>query len=247
MIHVLTILTPDYLHYARGFLRSAAVLDARLWVACLGWEADPEVRQAAPAWHFRGLCRDASDMGGGMVQSGRAIEVIDCLDDADVVVQVDADVRVQRDFLPHERETLDALDKGTLLAEWNGWPGDTLLDEAPRIGLDPATWGGVEYLKSIPCYNFGCVAGRPAAWRRLHLEYEHHWERFAPLSEHRSKVQLLLNGCSRAAGLKMGLLPPGFHVHGHFGRPEGVRWGEDGTAYCRGRAVLFAHALCQYA
>jgi hypothetical protein len=103
--------------------------------------------------------------------------------------------------------------------------------------------GGEAVLRSIPCYNGGVLAARPAAWRRLRVAYEARCHDFYRLTLHRSRCQWLINFCLREAGLRVDVLPGEVHSHGHFRTPPGVSFGPGGEVYCWGRLVLFAHAL----
>jgi hypothetical protein len=243
MIHVVTVITEDYLPRADGFLYSLRRLkDCRRWCFTLGWEAPPALAASYFSVTFLPLPRHDSD-SFGMCQSGRAAAALPEVGRNDTVIQVDADVVVQRNFTAQERGRLAAYDNGILGAAPNAGPGDNLWDESARIHLVGWTEGGEPALRALPCYNGGVLAARPRAWRRLRLAYEKRAAAFYTQSGHRSRCQWLLNWCFREAGLAVDVLPGSFHSHGHFGRPAGVTLDAAGVAHWGGLPVLFRHAF----
>jgi hypothetical protein len=242
VLHVVTVITQDYLARGRTYLDSCVRLSARLWCLTLGWESAPALAAGCPHLTFRHLPRHPSD-SFGMSQWGRALDALPEVAEGDVLIQVDADVVVQRDFTHGERARLKAYDGMALGAGPNAGPGDNLWDESWRIRLVGWRDGGEAVLRGIPCSNGGVLAARPAAWRRLRTAYEVRCQDFYRLTQHRSRCQWLLNFCLREAGLRVDVLPGEVHSHGHFRTPAGVSFGPGGEVYCWGRVVLFAHAL----
>jgi hypothetical protein len=108
MIHVVTVITEDYLPRADGFLYSLRRLkDCRRWCFTLGWEAPPALAASYFSVTFLPLPRHDSD-SFGMCQSGRAAAALPEVGRNDTVIQVDADVVVQRNFTAQERGRLAA-------------------------------------------------------------------------------------------------------------------------------------------
>jgi hypothetical protein len=242
VLHVVTVITQDYLARGRAYLDSCVRLSARLWCLTLGWDAPPALAAQCPHLTFRYLSRHPSD-SFGMTQWGRTLDALPEVAEGDVLIQVDADVVVQRDFTRAELSRLEAYDTAVLGAGVNAGPTDNLWDESERIRLVGWRDSGEAVLRGIPCYNGGVLAARPAAWRKLRTAYEARCQDFYHLTHHRSRCQWLTNLCLREAGLCVDVLPGEIHSHGHFRVPPGASFGPGGEVYCWGRVVLFAHAM----
>jgi hypothetical protein len=237
--YLVTTVTAGYVPRARPFLASLALVrSARRWVICNGFDPGPLAAEF-PFLTFRRM--EASDLDSfGMSQFGRWLDVLPEARDEDVVLLSDADVVCQRDLAAAERALLAGLPDDAFAAAWNAGPGDDLVAEADRIGLDDrARWGP---LSGAPVVNCGVLAMRASAWRRLRELYEARAGEFYARASHRCRTQWLVCWCLRALGLRHVLLDAATHAHGHFSTPPGVTFA-GGAALAGATPVLFRHAL----
>lgn len=244
-MRLVSMLTENYVERARPFLHTVGRLsDIRHCIVCLEFSHESMQRRYAFP-HFFSMPRHWSESSLGILQHGRWLDALwDALDD-EVYLLSDADIVVQRDFTPEERERFESCGENSFLAGWNAGEGDNLLREAERISLSPkannlmvsdTAWS------IIPCFNTGILAMRGRNWKRLRDLYESRCERFYVLTSHRSRGQWLMNWCLHRLGLTPGILPGAVHSHGHMGVPKEVTI-RDGVAYYRDKVVLFRHAL----
>jgi hypothetical protein len=240
--HVVSVITENYVPRARPFLASLArVRGARRWCVCLGFSPGPLAAEY-PWVTFREMPRHWSE-SSGMLQTGRWLDVLPEIRDADVVTLSDADVLIQRDFSAEELVTIGGLPEDAFAAAWNARQGDNLAEEARRITLaDDGSYGGPEALARVPCFNCGVLAMRAGAWRRLRDLYEESCRDFYARSSHRSRCQFLVNYCLHRLGLRHVLLDAETHSHGHFSVPPDVTF-RGGTACYGDTVVMFRHAL----
>ncbi len=238
-MRIVTVITENYLSRAAGFLDSAArITVCPVEVVCIGFDGPIA---SYPYLRWRRMERHPS-MSHGMLQHGRALDAIPDLGADETVVQVDADIEVQRDLTDAEVVALNCMDERDFLIGPNAGPNDTLGNEAWRIGMDGRPFAGDEHWKGRPVFNCGAMAAKPAAWRSLRDLYERHFTEMVQRSRHRCRCQWLQSWCLSRLGLWVQEMPRSMHAHGHFGVPDGVDF-RDGRAMAGDEPVLFRHKL----
>lgn len=259
-MRLVSMLTEGYVPRARPFLKSLSRLTGTdPHVIGLGFSfgaaQDFErefICKGFPGFDFVVMPRHWSESSCGIMQHGRWLDALPDVRDDEVYIISDADIIVQRDFTPEERQRFEGCGENEFLVGWNAGQGDSLVEEAGRIGFtDDGTWTSPwgdddtpyrSNWKNIPCFNTGILAMRGRNWRRLRDLYESRCERFYKLTTHRSRGQWLINFCLARLGMTPSILSTSTHGHGHFGIPPDVTI-NDGIAYYRGKMVLFRHAF----
>ena len=243
-MRLVSLLTENYLERARPFLRSLEKLSGvDRWIIGLGFHSPPQGQTSRV--RYACMPRHRSESSPGIMQHGRWLDALPDVQDDEVCLLSDADIVVQRDFTPEERQFFEFLGENEYAAGWNGGEHDNLLEEAKRIGLAPEA---VDLMQSdiawskIPCWNTGVLAMRGRSWKRLRDLYESRCERFYRLTLHRSRGQWFICFCLHRLGMQAKILPGQTHLHGHLGMPSGGEIRE-GVAYYRNKVVLFRHAL----
>ena len=244
MLHLVSLLTENFIPRARPFLQSlqAHLAGTDCFIIGLGFDPVP-LKKEFPALEFFSMPRHWSESSCGIMQHGRWLDALPCVGDDDVYLLSDADIIVQRAMYPGERDLLSSLGIDQFAAGWNAHPGDNLAEEAKRIDMTASEVFPPRHANgSIPCWNTGVLAMRGIAWKRLRDLYESRCGRFYQLTSHRSRGQWLINFCLQKLGLKPTILPQSFHCHGHFSLPAGVSIQNDKATYF-GETILFRHAL----
>lgn len=173
------------------------------------------------------------------VQGGSFLEALDLDDEAVVVFTDGGDIVMQRPLTLSEWSQLRGLDADTVLVSWNACPGDTLGAEAIRLASDPIP---TKFDLTLPCYNTGVIATTMGAYRRLYERYKAHWDEVDALFTHHARQQWLLSWILGTDDhLKVEILSPVFHSHGHY--PNHGCYDQAGVLHWGGDPVLFRHKL----
>lgn len=163
----------------------------------------------------------------------------------DVLIYTDGDIVMQRAPTAAERELLETLPADMVAVGWNSGPHETLALEATRLGPRVADLGTVfdpAIVARAGCYNIGVIAARRATWEKIHAAYMELYPLAEQVFARQQRQQWLVCYVIAALGLRVGVLPYTFHMHGCYALPEGATW--DGTvARYKGEPVWFRHHL----
>lgn len=263
--YLISVCTPNYVQRATPYFQSlplvrsveprVVLLDFNAATDCDG-RTEQALRSAMPYVEFRKMDLPASH-SNYMIQHGVFLDAVPEVEDGDLVILTDMDIRIQRDFTQAELDWMDARFKAhdrfgyDVAASWNAGPSDTLAHEAVRIGLSEdwiKQYAPLTGLSSIPCMNCGVLVARAYVFRMIQHLYEERSEEFYAATAHRSRCQFLLNWCFNWGMMKVHLLPPAIHQHGHC-RVDGDALCSPGTELRmgvlvnNGDPVVFRHAL----
>lgn len=250
-LHLVCVVTDNYLDRARAFLRSLLVIrTARCHCVCHGFKPSGRLVELYPwvEFHFMPF---APSQSHGMIQHGRFLDALPQFGGDELVVLSDADVLVQRDFRPEELARFHAYDMSTMGLGRNSHDTDTLAEEKQRIGIlgdEVNPYQGLE-LGQIPVYNCGVMVGRVALFRRLQSEYETDCFEFYGRCGHRSRCQFHICLALHRLSVVVDRLGGELHTHGHFGFPPGAELRHEPEVrreqvlYWRGSLVMFRHAI----
>lgn len=225
--YLVAVTTPGYVPRASAFLRSVQLM--RTFHPVLVQldftpETDPEGNQEkllaeGLPWLDRRKMDLPKDHSNFMVQH-LSHTVVTEAKETDLICLCDADVVIQRDFTEKELSSLEGFwDLHTIGVWWNGGPQDLMAHEAERIGLNQE-WRS-KYLSAelaaSPVMNCGVMMGHRDMFDQVQKCYQDHCEEFYAASAHRSRCQFLLNWCWWKLGVRVVILPPQIHQHGHCG------------------------------
>jgi len=217
---------------------------ARVAVGLVGCDADLN----AETYLIPGamLDRALGNPGNGCIQHGNWLPYLVTSDDA-VIICIDGDVKMQRQFSAEEWACLQEWQDGQIgIGPNEPKPGgDNMINELCRIHplVSDEEIGRIFNTSSAdPIGNAGCVVATRSTWLKLWQAYLRRWLDTAPMFAHIAVQQWTLNLCINE-GFERVVLPQTFHTHGHWGErgePYGG-WGMHETATLHGEPILFAH------
>jgi len=244
MIYLVASSTDNYWERARPYLASLARhLNAEVVpiIFSVGCDAPPWV--AALGLSTRRIDRNGGETQLRSIQHGSFLSHMPTTDPQDLIICTDCDMMLQRPLNTAEMASLDALTDASYAAGMNAGPGDTLADEARRMGTP---YSDAEIDRALPgfawmgCINGGWIAARRAAWQKIYREYMARHDLTDAIFEHKSRVQWLISYAAAVAGLTRITISPNWHCHFHYGVPDGVT--RDGrTVLYRDWPVLWTH------
>ena len=154
------------------------------------------------------------------------------------IVYCDADMVMQRPPTDDELAMLGALPEGTLMVGPNNGYGDTLWNEAERLG--PRVPMRPEW-RAAPIYNTGVLAAKRDTFAALSEAHIRQWPEVGTWFGHRARHQWCV--CYvMAQGFEVRWMPYSIHLHGHYPLPPGVTR-DNGTVCYDSEPVLIRHRL----
>jgi glycosyltransferase involved in cell wall biosynthesis len=184
------------------------------------------------------------------IQHGDFLQVTkDVIEDDDVIVFIDVDIKVQRGFTKAEKEWLNGfVDKpDTIGVAMNAGRTDTLHREFQRLQARPGynTWMAEEIFpgnhRLMKCFNTGVLVGTKSAFSDMKMYYDDNFDAVDELFGHYAKNQWLMSWVIQYH-MYYELLDGSFHTHGKWSQIEGLGW-KDSVATYNGEIILFNHAI----
>lgn len=179
------------------------------------------------------------------MQHGAFLSALDFVDNRDIVVYTDADIRMQRGFNSAELDMLLSFGNGDIGVGYNETDTDSLLQEAvrlkPNISIQEikARFPGIDELLT---YNTGVLVANCGTYKRLYDLYNESWKDFEPIFTLNAKQQWLLSYLINKHFTPR-IIPDIIHTHGKYPVELRVK-GEAGYRFCIGsELVVFNHAI----
>ena len=244
MIYLVASSTDNYWERARPYLVSLARhLNQEITPIVFSVGCDTPAWVAALELSTRRIDRNAGETQLSSIQHGSFLPCMPTTDSQDLIICTDCDMMLQRPLNTAEMASLDALTDINYAAGVNAGPGDTLADEACRMGT-PYSDAEIERVMpgyaAMACINGGWIAARREAWQKLYREYMARHDLTDAIFKHKSRVQWLISYAAAVAGLTLITVSTNWHCHFHYGVPDGVT--RDGrTVLYRDRPVLWTH------
>lgn len=164
------------------------------------------------------------------------------IEDSDIILYSDGDMRLQRGLSSTERAFLAQLGDDEVFVGYNASPTDTLLDEANRL-----TFTGyqapniVGNFNEVKVYNTGVLCMNKATWIKLTNIYIELFPEIDKMFEHYAKQQWLICYIIGTREFKVYEMPYDFHNHTHYASPVGTAINEQGIVSYNNNVVLFKH------
>jgi hypothetical protein len=199
----------------------------------------------APRWELPVMCvsQDTAALPYAPplshLQAGGFLDALPGGDD-DVIVFTDGDIVMQRPPTAVEVAWLKDWPADAVGLGYNSGPGETLMDEAQRLGPRAELHANVAL---APCYNTGVVVARRAMWRRWFKATAAIWPMVEPAFHHYAKQQWAMCMSRAMLDLPVVLLPQTIHTHGCYALPHGCHMDEGGRLCYLGTPVLFRHHI----
>ena len=169
------------------------------------------------------------------------------LNDDDIIIFTDGDIRLQREFTEEELAMVSSLVYGQVLAGPNATHNqNTLYNEAQglrRHCSDEYLNKAFDYAGITPferTLNVGVVICTAATYRTIYHKTYDIYRTFPDITNHMARQQWYIN-LAIYSFCEVTLLPFTFHSHPHNGDQLGMRFDPDGTMYIRDTKVLFRH------
>lgn len=166
------------------------------------------------------------------------------VDADDVIIYTDGgDVVMQRDFVKEEREQIQNIEHGTLMVGYNEGPNDTLLTEGMRLKPAPGWEKKYGEALGLPIYNTGVMIGTVSTFWALFHAYMDFWQDVDKTFDHYANIQWCISlALGRNPDLRVEVLSPAIHTHGHYPLPPGCDYDpDDHTVRYEGVPVVFRH------
>ncbi len=181
------------------------------------------------------------------LQHGAFVDFLN-LNNDDIVLFTDSDMKMQRSMWPEEMSFIRSLKHGEVFVGENKDANETLYEEAgylrailPLESL-PELFSKAS-IKSAKCYNTGVMAATVSTFAIILEEYAKNIGNVDYVFEHYARQQWLISYILAFRGdITVRLMPQTFHMHGCHGAKPGTDF--NGLSYTHyGIDVLFAHNL----
>lgn len=244
MIHILTVITENYLGIAHNFLASMDNLQ-NINPICICVNFHPS--KVANKFNIESflLKTDKEKSFNGFLQHGEWLNAKYSFNNDDIYIIVDADAVIQRDLTLEEINRFSKYDDNTIGIGFNCTQLDTFEQEIPRLiptipniyDIMTKQYGSMKHR----IYNTGMMVGRLKLFKRLNEFFNKHWNQFSTYFIFPPKTQLLQNIGFRKLGFNIDELGYELHTHGHWlPLPEGMVWDEHDLVY-NNQKVFFRH------
>lgn len=182
------------------------------------------------------------------VQAGEFLKYCKFLNDDDIIIFTDGDIRLQREFTPEEIKMVESVKHLDVLAGPNATHSmNTLWNEAEGLRRhcsdDELRKLFSTYHVNLICstLNMGVLICTAFTYRRINEETYKIFKEFPNITNHMARQQWYMN-VAIWSFCYVNMLPYEFHSHPHNGDQPGMKFDPDGTMYVYGdRKVLFRH------
>ena len=221
MIHLLTIITENYIPHAVKFLRSLSIL-RNIHPMCICVNFDPEkIQDTFDIDSFiLNLNEEHVNTHNKILQYGSWLDANFNFNNNDIYIVSDADGIIQRDLTLPEIKRFSEYDDNTVGMSYNAGPDDIFENEIGR--LYPAC-DNINLIIEMqygplnrPMYNTGLIVTRKKPFEKVKEEVDKDWPKFSLLFHHYAKLQLLIDMILANNNVKIDVLDYDIHTHGHF-------------------------------
>jgi hypothetical protein len=170
------------------------------------------------------------------------------LSDDDIIIFIDCDVILQRNFTDEEMSYIKSFKHGDFGVNYNSGPEDSIWQEAKRLihTQDMFTFSREWWPDNIipKCYNTGCCIATVSTWKMMADKFPPLWEKEKKFMVYPNAQFLMSWMVQKDPEFKERILPLSFHTHAHFGLYPDVSVDPDGeTTRYKNEIVAFRHKI----
>lgn len=229
MINVITCVDTGYYYNKMGhWLEGSKLLkSASVYIVTLDFDVEDSHKVAFPHINYIRINRDQCPgiNTNNCFQHGDWLNVFGFLDEKDIVVCIDGDAIIQRDFDSEELEMFNSWKDNVVGMNWNAGYGDTLTAEAYRISPIQSLYRIKEEWypdKELACHNAGVIIANISTWRLIYKKYMDNMTKIKTFFAAIAYQQWLINWVAQTGPLSVHILSQTVHSHMHFGMYPGI-------------------------
>lgn len=247
-IYLVTGVNESYLPKASAYIETMhRNSNVRNIVITLDFEIPEIYREEYRSVRFVKISSDdvKSPNSNSCMQHGGFLSALDFVQDDDIIIYTDSDIKMQRGFSAAELDMLGIFGDDCVGASYNESDSDYLSEEAkrlkPNVSIEQLE-AGFPSINKLMTYNTGVVVANYRTYGKLYDLYNRYWEDFKGMFKLAAKQQWLLSYLI-GSYFKPKLLPALIHTHGKY--PVSLRVKEDaGYRFLIGsEMVVFNHAI----
>lgn len=183
------------------------------------------------------------------LQHGAFTDVLE-LDDSDIVLFCDADIKIERDFLESENELISNLKSNDVIANYNNLSGMLLRDEITKLSITIPFEQikeiiDIEDFENSICYNTGFVVANFETWKRLRCMYKPILKKIDKYIQHYAKQQWIMSLVMNKYFNPI-IAPQTLHSHCHHDSMRNILTYIDEKLNYNYRVVMFNHKCYEF-
>lgn len=250
MINVVTCVDYNYYSQKMGpwLEGSKRIKSANVYVVTLDFDVEESHKIKYPHVNYLRINKDQCPgiNTNNCIQHGDYLKLFTFLEDTDVIVCIDGDCLIQRDFSINEVNALNNWSDNAIGMNWNAGYGDTLTAEAHRIFplVSIQTIKQDWYPNTEPhCHNAGVIVANLKTWKLFYTKYMEYLSKVQKYFSHIAYQQWLQNWVAQTSPFYVDLLPQTFHSQGHYGHFPGCTLDTEGEFRCNGTLCWVRHKI----